>query len=408
MSDTTNPQLGKRLLLLFLEPRRIESLSHVFSLSLLYVQIEVDAATTTNGNVRESVQQYYGQALKTTADLQTNACCTGSKPPQYIQDCIDKVHPTVLSKYYGCGLCLPNYDLTNLSILDLGCGAGRDVYIASQLVGPNGSVMGIDMTIEQLQTAREYQAYHTDQFGYNNVQFIQGYLEELDSISELKPNTFDVIVSNCVLNLCTDKQKVLESCYKLLKTGGEMYFSDVYASRRVPLTLQKDPVLWGECLSGALYWNDFQNMAMKVGFTDPRLVDDAPITISNSAVSDTINQGGNKNIEFYSATYRLIKLPDVLEPDCEDFGQVVMYKGTVPRAPSAWKLDKGHVFEVGRMFPVCGNTYNMLYYLPAVKDHFEFYGNFDHHYGIFEGCGSSMPYDSSTSGGDSGKGKSCC
>jgi arsenite methyltransferase len=276
------------------------------------------------------------------------------------------------------------------------------------LVGPNGSVMGIDMTTEQLQTAQEYQSYHADKFGYSNVTFIQGYLEELDAISELKPNSFDVIVSNCVLNLCTDKQKVLESCYKLLKTGGEMYFSDVYASRRVPQQLQKDPVLWGECLSGALYWNDFQNMAMKVGFTDPRLFEDAPITIFNSAVLDTIDQGGNSNIEFYSATYRLIKLPDILEPDCEDYGQVVRYKGTVPLAPSQWKLDKGHVFEVGRMFPVCGNTYNMLYYLPAVKDHFEFYGNFDHHYGIFEGCGSSMPYDTDKSGGDSGKGKSCC
>ena len=364
-------------------------------------------ATATNAKIRENVQQYYGQELQSNADLQTNACCTGDKPPKYIQDCINNVHPTVRSKYYGCGLCLPSYDLTNLSILDLGCGAGRDVYIASQLVGPQGSVVGIDMTTEQLQTAREYQSYHTEQFGYNNVKFIQGYLEELDSISELQPNSLDVIVSNCVLNLCTDKRSVLQSCFNLLKPGGEMYFSDVYASRRVPITLQNDPVLWGECLSGALYWNDFQNMAMNVGFVDPRLVEDSPITIANQTVLDTIQQSGNGNIEFYSATYRLIKLlPDVLEPDCEDYGQAVVYQGTIPRAPSQWKLDKGHVFEVGRMFPVCGNTYNMLQNLPGIKEHFQFYGDFNHHYGIFEGCGSSMPFVSSSSATTTGA--SCC
>ena len=371
--------------------------------STLFLEYIVDATT-----IRDNVQQYYGQALQSSADLQTNACCTGDKPPRYIQDCINQIHATVRAKYYGCGLCLPTYDLTNLSILDLGCGAGRDVYIASQLVGPRGSVVGIDMTAEQLQTARDYQSYHATLFGYDNVQFIQGYLEELDDIKELQPGTLDVIVSNCVLNLCTDKLSVLQSCYNLLKPGGEMYFSDVYASRRVPQALQNDPVLWGECLSGALYWNDFQNMAMKVGFIDPRLVEDSPITIANSTVLDTINQGGNANLEFYSATYRLIKLPNVLEPDCEDYGQAVVYKGTIPRAPSQWKLDKGHVFEKGRMFPVCGNTYNMLQHLPGIKDHFDFYGDFNHHYGIFEGCGSSMPFDGSTGSSDSASGKSCC
>jgi arsenite methyltransferase len=346
-------------------------------------------------SVRDGVKEYYGSTLQSSADLKTNACCTGDKPPPYVQDCLKNIHPTILSKYYGCGLCLPDYDLTGLSVLDLGCGAGRDVYLASQLVGPDGKVVGVDMTEAQLDTAREYQDYHAEKFGFANVNFVQGYLEQLDDIEALQPSTFDVIISNCVLNLCTDKLAVLNSCYKLLKAGGEMYFSDVYATRRVPEILRQDPILWGECLSGALYWNDFMSMAKRAGFTDVRLVEDAPITISNAKVAQAIADSGHGNIRFVSATYRLYKI-DELEPDCEDYGQAVAYKGTIPRAKTSWRLDKKHVFETGKVVSVCGNTLLMLQTGP-LKDHFAFHGTFDTHYGIFEGCGSSgMPFITET------------
>lgn len=364
---------------------------------------------TPEGNsIQKDVQEYYGQTLQSSDDLKTNACCTAGAPPKYIQDCINNIHPEVVSKYYGCGLCLPNYDLQGTSILDLGCGAGRDVYIASQLVGPSGRVVGIDMTEEQLETARSHQTYHANKFpghnGKSNVQFVQGYLESLADIAELEDNSFDVIISNCVLNLCSDKQAVLNACYSKLKPGGELYFSDVYSNRRVPTVLQEDKTLWGECLSGALYWNDFQNMAKRAGFLDPRLVEDAPITISNKAVQETIASSGHTELEFYSATYRLLKMDD-LEPACEDYGQAVVYKGTIPQHESTWTLDKHHIFETGRMFPVCGNTYKMLYDNPRARAHFDFYGNFDKHYGIFEGCGTSIPYDAGT-GSSTGKGSS--
>lgn len=89
---------------------------------------------------RASVSNYYGKELSTSDDLKTNACCTAGAPPQYIQDCIKNIHPEVVSKYYGCGLCLPQYPLDGANVLDLGSGSGRDVYIASQLVGPTGKV----------------------------------------------------------------------------------------------------------------------------------------------------------------------------------------------------------------------------------------------------------------------------
>jgi len=395
---------------------------HQFSkLSVAAEDTETSTSTSTPSalfvdETRASVSNYYGKELSTSEDLKTNACCTAGAPPDYIQEAIKNIHPEVVSKYYGCGLCLPQYPLEGANVLDLGSGSGRDVYIASQLVGPTGKVVGVDMTDEQLEVANKHLDYHSEKFGFSNVEFKKGYLEDLKDLN-LEAGSFDVIISNCVINLCSDKEAVLKECLNLLKPGGELYFSDVYANRRVPKALRDDEVLWGECLSGALYWNDFENMARKVGFADPRLVEDAPITVKNAAVERVISESGNDALKFYSATYRLWNLD--LEPHCEDYGQAVIYKekatccgdpncAGMERYPSGWLLDKHHFFEAGKIHPVCGNTYKMLHDT-KLRKHFDFVGNWDNHYGIFEGCGSSLPYDTEEAGG--GKGAStggCC
>ena len=271
-------------------------------------------------------------------------------------------------------------------MLDLGCGAGRDCYLLSALVGENGMVTGVDMTPQQLVIAKRHIDYHTSQFKYQkpNVRFLQGNLEALHLL-DLENDSFDLIVSNCVINLCTDKATVLRDAYRLLKPGGEMYFSDVYADRRIPKALSEDPALYGECLSGALYWNDFLTIARQAGFLDPRLFNDRLIQIENPELA---NKTGP--INFYSATYRLFKLDD-LEPACEDYGQAVIYKGTLDHQPHEFKLDKHHVIPSGKVFPVCGNTWRMLNET-RFRELFDFIGDWDTHYGIFEGCGTSLPF----------------
>jgi SAM-dependent methyltransferase len=291
--------------------------------------------------------------------------------------------------------------LKDLTVLDLGCGAGRDVYVLSKLVGENGRVIGVDMTEEQLAAARRHEEYHRKAFGYasSNVRFLHGFIERLAEL-KLPDASVDVIVSNCVLNLSPDKAAVLNEAWRVLKPGGELYFSDIYTDRRVPIALCADPVLYGECLSGALYWNDFINLSLQHRFDDPRLIEDSRIVLRNAELA-----GRTGNIRFFSATYRLFKL-DNLEPACEDYGQAVVYLGTIPYHPHVFVLDKHHRIETGKHFPVCGNTWRMLHD-SRFASHFEFYGSFDRHYGIFPGCGLGLPYDDD---GDSGAARAggCC
>lgn len=348
----------------------------------------------------ENSKSYYGEVLSGSADLLTDACTMADAPSPHVRIALSNVHAEVTGRYYGCGLVAPQL-IEGARILDLGSGSGQDAYVLAQLVGESGEVVGVDATPAQLEVANRHIEWHRQRFGYakSNVRFIEGDIEKLDAL-DLEPGSFDVIVSNCVINLVADKGAVFRAAHKLLKTGGELYFSDVYADRRVPAHLLDDPILHGECLSGALYWGDFEKLAKQAGFTDPRLVKDRPLGIGDPRIAAMLD-----GISFFSATYRLFKIDD-LEPECEDYGQAVVYRGGVAGEERVFQLDRGHHIEAGRIFPICGNSWKMLANT-RFAPYFDFVGDFSRHYGIFEGCGSGMPFGRAAEG-VAAEPASCC
>ena len=241
---------------------------------------------TTSIEISESVRHYYGQVLQSSNDLKTSACCSIDAMPGHLKALLAGLHPEVLERFYGCGSPLPPA-LKGKTVLDLGCGSGRDCYLLSKLVGPEGRVIGVDMTPEQLEVAVRHRDWHAERFGYANVEFLHGHIENLAAIG-IDDNSIDVVVSNCVINLSPEKPRVLAEIFRVLKPGGELYFSDVFADRRIPAALRQDPVLLGECLGGALYWEDFRRILHDLGCPDVRVVKHNPISLDDPEVAAKI------------------------------------------------------------------------------------------------------------------------
>ena len=243
--------------------------------------------------------------LNTSKDLKTSACTAAGRPHSALLEIFKKIPTEVMEKFYGCGAPLP-LGIDGLAVLDLGSGSGRDCYAAAALVGEKGRVTGIDMTAEQLVTARKYnESFCKQTLGYQscNLEFVEGYIEKL-SDAGIPAESYDLVISNCVVNLSPDKRAVLKEVYRALKVGGEFYFSDVYCDRRLPKHVTEHKVLWGECIGGALYTNDFIRFAREVGFDDPRVLSSAPITVDDPELQAITGEA-----KFYSITYRLFKLP---------------------------------------------------------------------------------------------------
>jgi arsenite methyltransferase len=202
------------------------------------------------------------------------------------------------------------------------------------------------MTEEQLKVAREFQPYHAEKFGYANTEFIHGYIEDFVDSGKVAEGSADLVISNCVVNLSPHKDKVFTQIWKALKEGGELYFSDVYVDRRVPKEIQDDKVLWGECLSGALYFEDFRRLMNEIGFKDLRI-------ISQREIQST---GGYKlDQKYYSVTIRAFKISS-LEDRCEDNQNTVTYKGGIPDFGCKFEFDQHYTFSKNTEVHTCRNT----------------------------------------------------
>jgi SAM-dependent methyltransferase len=323
-----------------------------------------------------SIQEYYGRVLASKNDLKTTACCSIVTPPAHLREILAAIHPEVHAKFYGCGIPVP-VGLAGARVLDLGSGSGRDCFVLSKLVGEKGTVIGVDMTDEQLEVARRHGAFHAKAFGFarENVDFRKGFIEDL-AAADIADASVDVVVSNCVINLSPAKDKVFSEIARVLKPGGELYFSDVFSDRRLPLALRDDPVVLGECLGGAMYTEDFRRLMATVGMTDVRVMAKTPIEVTSPEVASRTG-----NAKFSSLTLRAFKLP--LEDRCEDYGQFAVYKGTLSECPHAFTLDDHHTFFAGKPMAVCSNTAAMLSQT-RFASHFTVHGNTETHYGLFD------------------------
>ncbi|KAG5268994.1 hypothetical protein AALO_G00197120 [Alosa alosa] len=304
--------------------------------------------------VHESVKNYYGSRLETSADLQTSATSCSRPPPlmrKSARDALKVVHPDVCKRFFGCGLVIPE-KLEGCKVLDLGSGSGRDCYVIGKMVGEHGQVTGIDMTESLVSAAQKFVQYHQEMFGYKkpNTVFVQGYMEKLDEAG-IQSNSLDVVVSNCVICLCPDKRAVLMEAYRVLKEGGELYFSDMYASEVVPESFKEDPVLWGEGMAGSLYWQDLISMVKEIGFSIPYLVAATHIVVHNC---ELLKKTGG--VKYASGTYRFFKLPKTtLEKKA-----LVTYKGTVLDCAEQLDFDASHSFKTNVAVEVDGEMATVL------------------------------------------------
>ena len=320
-------------------------------------------------DVQSSVQDRYGNGAEA---CESSLCCAVSYDPKYL-----KIIPSeVIERDYGCG-DPSKYCREGETVLDLGSGGGKICFIASQIVGESGQVIGVDMTPNMLKLARESAPKVAAAVGYDNVTFKRGHIEdlktdldlvdkflaehpvaavgdyeellqEIERIGREEPmiadNSVDVIVSNCVLNLVSDAKKrhLFEEMYRVLKVGGRIAISDIVSDEPSPPHLKDDPKLWSGCISGALQEAEFLHMLEEVGFYGLAfdVYEDKPWQVV-------------EGIEYRSVTVTAYKGK---EGPCIEKNQAVIYKGPWARVED----DDGHVLCRGERMAVCEKTFNIM------------------------------------------------
>jgi arsenite methyltransferase len=314
-----------------------------------------------------------GERYAKAAESREPALCC---PVVYRQDLLEAIPQEIIERDYGCGDPSP-FVKPGDTVLDLGSGGGKLCYIASQLVGPQGRVIGVDCNETMLALARSYQSEVARRIGYDNVSFRAGMIQNLQLDLELfseersritatglagimeersleqrlshehplvESDSVDCVVSNCVLNLVkpADRKRLFQEVLRVLKTGGRAAISDIVSDEDIPEHLKNDPTLWSGCISGAWREDEFLAEFARAGFAGMHLAN------RQSEPWQTV-----EGIEFRSVTVVAYK-PD--PGPCLERNQAVIYRGPFKQVED----DDGHTYYRGQRMAVCDKTFRML------------------------------------------------
>ncbi len=263
-------------------------------------------------NLKAIVKEKYSEIAKQSKTQNETSCCGSS-------GFCDSVDYTVFSDDYsnlqgynsdadlglGCGIPTNFAHLKpGDSVLDLGSGAGNDCFVARVIVGESGKVTGLDFTEAMIEKAR----INNEKLGYQNVEFVQGDIEQMP----LRDNSFDVVISNCVLNLVPDKEKAFKEIYRVLKPGGHFCVSDVVISGKLPEKIKDDAEMYAGCVSGAIQKNDYLEIIRENNFMNTSIEKEKEIEIPNTILLNYISMDELRKFKktrtgIYSITVRAKK-----------------------------------------------------------------------------------------------------
>lgn len=334
----------------------------------------------TKPPVHSAVNDRYTAAAKAT---ESALCC----PVEYNTDLLKIIPQEVIEKDYGCG-DPSQYLKPGETVLDLGSGTGKICFIAAQIVGERGRVIGVDMTDEMLDVARRNAPIIAERLGFANVEFRKGRIQDLAldldllnaelekqpinsvnaflRVEELaaeirikdplvKESSVDVVVSNCVLNLVDahEKRKLFQEIFRVLRNGGRAVISDIVSDEDVPESMQHDPTLWSGCISGALREDLFLKAFEDAGFYGIRLLK-----------RDVQPWQTVEGIEFRSVTVEAFK---GVQAECSELNQAIVYRGPFREVLT----DDGLRLRRGERVSVCDQTFQQCRQTPYAE-HFEF------------------------------------
>lgn len=271
----------------------------------------------TPENIKEMVKEKYGAIANQSKEVNETSCC-GAGGCDTVDYAVFAEDYTQLGGYnedadlgLGCGIPTEFAQIKmGDTVLDLGSGAGNDCFIARELVGETGKVIGVDMTETMINKARE----NADKLGFNNVEFRLGDIEQLP----IGGNSIDVIVSNCVLNLVPDKRKAFAETFRVLKPNGHFSVSDVVVVGNLPESLKNDAEMYAGCVSGAIQKNEYLAIIKESGFTEISVQKEKKVVIPDEILSKYLDNDGvekfkNSDFGIYSITVYAKKS----EPCCE-------------------------------------------------------------------------------------------